>query len=87
MNVDATISSREATFALPSETRGPMNVTPHSLSLAMLAETAGLVYMESCMAGAMATGMPDPRATVAKDVTGVSSMPLASLDTVFAVAG
>ena len=53
----------------------------------MFAETAGLLYMESCIAGAMATGIPDPRATVAKDVTGVSSMPLASLDTVFAVAG
>ena len=43
--------------------------------------------MESCIAGAMAMGIPAPTATVAMDVTGVSSMPLAIFDTVFAVAG
>ena len=43
--------------------------------------------MASCMAGTTATGLPLPRAVVAKVVTGVSSMPQAILPMVLAVAG
>ena len=87
MNTHATTSSLEATLALGPSMRGPMNLTPQESSFSRFAFTAGFLYIESCIAGAMATGIPDPRATVANEVTGVSSMPLAILDTVLAVAG
>ena len=53
----------------------------------MFSFTAGFLYMDSCIAGAMATGIPAPNATVAMDVTVVSSIPHAIFETVFAVAG
>ena len=87
LNVHATTSSFEATLALTPSLRGPMKLMPQDLRRSMFSATAGFLYMESCMAGAMAMGIPAPIATVAIDVTGVSSMPLAIFDTVLAVAG
>jgi len=43
--------------------------------------------MLSCMAGATTTGRPAPSAVLANVVTGVSSMPRAILQSVFAVQG
>ena len=64
-----------------------MKLTPHDLRRSMFSATAGFLCMDSCIAGAMAMGIPAPMATVAMDVTGVSSMPLAIFDIVLAVAG
>ncbi len=87
LNVQATTSSLDATLARTPSLRGPMRDTPQEDSFSRLAFTAGFVNMESCIAGAIAIGIPDPIATVAIEVTGVSSMPLAIFDIVFAVAG
>jgi len=76
-----------ANLALPSSMRGSMRATPISLRICRFRMTAGWRYMASCMAGTTATGLPLPRAVVAKVVTGVSSMPLAILPMVLAVAG
>ena len=82
-----TTSETEATRALFSSVWGPMMLTPHDASTPRFFSTAGLPSMYPCMAGATATGIPLPRATVAIVVTGVSSMPLAILEIVLAVAG
>ena len=83
----STTSSLDAALALTPSVRGPMKAAPQDLSLSTLAETAGFRYMDSCIAGTKATGTPEPKATVAMDVTAVSSIPLAIFETVLAVAG
>ena len=87
LKVHATTSSLDATFALTPSVRGPMKWTPQDLRRSMFSFTAGFLYMDSCIAGAMATGIPAPNATVTMDVTVVSSIPHAIFETVFAVAG
>ena len=76
-----------AIFALPSSIRGSTNSTPHASSWSSASSTPGWSYIGSCIAGAHTTGTPAPRAVVAHVVTGVSSTALATLPTVFAVAG
>ena len=49
--------------------------------------TAGCLNIDSCIAGTTITGTPEPRAVVANEVTGVSSIPYAIFPMVFAVAG
>ena len=83
----AATSLTDATLALPPDMWGPMMLTPQEARVSRLRDTAGFSIIMPCMAGAMAMGMPPPRATVAMVVTGVSSMPLAILETVLAVAG
>ena len=87
LNVHATTSSLDATLDLTPSLWGPMKLMPHFLRRSMLSSTAGLRDMESCIAGAIAMGIPAPMATVAMDVTGVSSIPLAIFEIVLAVAG
>ena len=87
LNTDAMTSSLEATRALGPTILGPMKVMPNFFSFSTFSCTAGFLNMASCIAGAIAMGTPEPKATVAMDVTVVSSIPLAIFDMVFAVAG
>jgi len=82
-----TVSSRSAIFAFLPSIRGPTNPTPALFSLSIASATMGLLNMAPCIAGAITIGTPEPRATEAIVVTGVSSMPQAILQMVLAVAG
>ena len=73
-------------FAFPSSTSGGMIPTIPS-RYSMFLRTAGFSYITWCMAGQIVIGMPAPRAVVRTVETGVSSIPLASLPRVLAVAG
>src|SRR5579875_411146 len=74
-------------FVLPFLSPGAITPTPHFWRRARFSVTAGLRPMWACIAGATRTGTPPPRATEAKVVTGVSSMPWAIFPRVLAVAG
>src|SRR2546427_4546815 len=76
-----------AIFAFPSSILGPTKSTPLSISLCMFETTAGFLYIGSWAAGQITSGIPPPSAIDAIVVTGVSSLPTATFDIVFAVQG
>ncbi|BAA30552.1 114aa long hypothetical protein [Pyrococcus horikoshii OT3] len=75
-----------ATLAFPSSILGPINSTPSFFNFSMFSLTMGCLYILSCIAGAIIIGMCG-KAVVTTVVTGVSSIPQAIFDIVFAVAG
>ncbi len=80
------ISPFSAIFAFPSAITGSITMTPQRLRRSMLARTIGL-YMSACMAGAIATGTPEPIAVTAHIETRLSGMPCAIFPMVAAVHG
>ncbi len=81
------MSEFSAILAFSSSILGPTNSTPNVFSFSMFSATIGCLYMDSCMAGTIIIGTPDPKAVETTDVTGVSSIPHAILLMVLAVAG
>ncbi len=87
LSTSSTISSFAAIFAMPSSSLGPTTEIPQLFNFFRFSATAGCLNIDSCIAGTTITGTPEPRAVVANEVTGVSSIPYAIFPIVFAVAG
>ena len=83
----STIVSTLAIFALPSSRTGSITSIPAFFSFSIFSIMKGFLYMLSCMAGTIITGMPEPMAEVTVESTGVSSIPQAILLRELPVAG